>query len=319
MRPAATVVFTTHNRRELLERAIRSAQAQTVPVEIIVMDDNSRDGTAMMMRSEFPQIPYYPTAEGKGPCFHRNRGIAMAQSDIVFPLDDDSILQSPHTVEQTLADFDDPRIGAVAIPYVNILQTDRIFGRPPQPRGLYAMSAFCAASHAVRKDVFLEAGGYRELFFYMVEEGDLCIRMLRRGYVVRAGRADVIHHHQPPKRVSFPADFYSRRNDILFVTLNYPAAYLPLFLIGTTIKGLLDGARKGRTGPMAKGCYDGYRTAVAAWDERDPVDVACFHCFRELRRKGAMAIEDIEWCLNARPKTQVSTGRGELQIELQDR
>jgi glycosyltransferase involved in cell wall biosynthesis len=301
MTPAATIVFTTHNRQELLQSAITSAKRQTIPVEIIVMDDNSIDGTSAMMRRDFPEVSYHRSSDGRGPCFHRNRGITLAQSDIVFALDDDSILQSPLTVEQTLAEFDDSRVGAVAIPFINVLQTDQIVSRSPSELGIYITAAFVAASHAVRKDVFLDAGGYRELFFYMGEEGDLCIRMLQKGLVVRLGRAEPIHHYQPRGRVSFPADFYGRRNDILFLTYNAPTKYLLPFLLGTSIKGLVFGMRVGRTGTMAKGLLQGYMTAVQKWRDRRPICASCFRCFRQLKTRGAVEIDDIRWYLDSCP------------------
>ena len=47
--PLASVVFATRNRREELRAAIDGALSQTVPVEVIVMDDGSDDGTAEML------------------------------------------------------------------------------------------------------------------------------------------------------------------------------------------------------------------------------------------------------------------------------
>ena len=102
MKPAATIVFTTYNRQDILRQAIQAAQKQTVPIDIIVMDDASTDGTATMMATEFPNIKYYRSSENKGPCYQRNRGIELAKTEIVFPLDDDSILQSPHTPENAI-------------------------------------------------------------------------------------------------------------------------------------------------------------------------------------------------------------------------
>jgi GT2 family glycosyltransferase len=302
MTPAATIVFTTHNRRDLLQKAITSAKAQTIPVEIIVMDDNSTDSTPVMMRKDFPEVVYHRSNDGRGPCFHRNRGVALAQTKIVFALDDDSILQSPLTVEQTLAEFDNPRVGAVAIPFINVLQTDRVISPCPEKRGLYVTAAFVAASHAIRKDVFLDVGGYRDLFFYMGEESDLCIRMLQRGLVVRLGRADPIHHYQPRGRVSFPADFYGRRNDILFLTYNAPAKYLVPLLLGTTFKGLQFGARVGRTRTMAKGLFRGYVMAIQRWRERQPVCTPCFRCFRRLKMEASTEIGDIQWYFESCPR-----------------
>ena len=52
----ASIVITTKNRKESLRRAIASAVMQTIPVEIIVIDDGSTDGTSEMVTSEFPQV-----------------------------------------------------------------------------------------------------------------------------------------------------------------------------------------------------------------------------------------------------------------------
>ena len=67
--PAASMVIPTRNRKDLLGRMIRSALAQTVPVEVIVMDDGSTDGTQEMVRREFPQVRYYELGKAKGPAF----------------------------------------------------------------------------------------------------------------------------------------------------------------------------------------------------------------------------------------------------------
>jgi glycosyltransferase involved in cell wall biosynthesis len=291
--PAATIILTTHNRRELLRKAIVAAQKQTVPVQIMVMDDNSADGTAAMMKQDFPHIPYYRSESNRGPCFHRNRGAALARTNIVFPLDDDSILQSPRTVAQTLSEFDDPCIGAVAIPFVNVLQTDKVVSSAPDDVTLYVTSAFVAAAHALRRDLFLALNGYRETFFYMGEEGDLCIRMLDRGFVVRLGRADPIHHYQPKDRVSLAADFYGRQNDILFLIYNAPGRYLLPFLLGTTLKGAWFGVRLGRLQNMLKGLSRGYLLGFREIRNRKPVRPSCFRCFRRLKLRGAAEIEEI--------------------------
>ena len=154
-----TIVFTTHNRAEMLRRAIEAAKKQTVPVEIIVMDDASTDETSAMMAKDFPEIQYHRTLENKGPCYHRNKGIKLAKTEVVFPLDDDSILQSPDTVEQTLSEFNDPCIGAVAIPFINILQDDHVCTKAPDSDEMYLTHAFVAAAHAVQREKFLQVGG----------------------------------------------------------------------------------------------------------------------------------------------------------------
>lgn len=295
MTALTTIVFTTHNRANTLRQAIQAAKKQSIPVEIIVMDDASTDETPTMMRQEFPEIQYHRTTENKGPCYHRNRGIQLAKTEIVFPLDDDSILQSPHTIEQTLAEFNDPRIGAVAIPFINILQDSKVCTKAPDDRETYLTHAYVAAAHAVRRDKFLQAGGYRELFFYMGEEGDLSIRLLQNGFFVRLGNADPIHHLQPANRVSARADTFGRQNDLLFVHCNTPLTMLIPNLIGTLFKGFIFGLKVKRPLYMLRGFYQGFKLIFNKLDIRKPVNSKCFQVYRLLKKKQVMPLSKIQY------------------------
>jgi glycosyltransferase involved in cell wall biosynthesis len=84
-----SVVVPTYNRRELLKRALLSVLSQTSPpTEVTVIDDGSTDGTAMMLRREFPQISYY-YQENQGVSAARNLGIQQASGDWLAFLDSD--------------------------------------------------------------------------------------------------------------------------------------------------------------------------------------------------------------------------------------
>src|ERR1043166_4729275 len=99
----ASIVIPSCNRIEELRALVRSCLDQTVPVEIIVVDDAANDEIARMIDSEFPVVRYYRLAQGRGPAFQRNRGIELANSEIVFPVDDDSLFVSPHPVDKPLS------------------------------------------------------------------------------------------------------------------------------------------------------------------------------------------------------------------------
>ncbi|MBK1987113.1 glycosyltransferase family 2 protein [Sphaerospermopsis aphanizomenoides BCCUSP55] len=306
----ATIVFTTHNRSELLKKAIQAAKNQSVPVDIIVMDDNSTDGTSEMMSCDFPDIQYYRSSENKGPCYQRNKGIELSKTKIVFPLDDDSILDSQYTIEQTLQEFDDPQVGAVAIPFINILQDKTIWTKAPDRNQIYVTHAYVAAAHAVDREKFMSVGGYRELFFYMGEEGDVCIRLLQKGYYVRLGMADPIHHYQPPNRISKRPDVFGRQNDILFPYFNAPTNILPISLIGTTLKGMWFGIKVLRPIYMLEGFYRGYSIAWEKREIRNPVAKECFHIYRFLKRKQIVPLQKIKPYLNSREHNSVPFSSG---------
>ena len=85
-----TAIITTHNRKELLERAIKSVLAQTYSnMELIVVDDASDDGTDELCRFYELTYIYIPKNKKKGTNYARNLGIKTAKGDYVAFLDDD--------------------------------------------------------------------------------------------------------------------------------------------------------------------------------------------------------------------------------------
>jgi hypothetical protein len=102
----------------------------------------------------------------------------VALGDVVFSLDDDAVFSSPLVVEQTLRDFSHPRIGAVAIPYIEPHKANKEMQRAPTREDVWITASYIGTAHAVRRDVFLALGGYREHLVHQGEEGDFCLRML---------------------------------------------------------------------------------------------------------------------------------------------
>lgn len=88
--PRVTVLICTYNRAHLVGEAIASARAQTWPVEIVVVDDGSTDGTPeVLARTEGVRI--VRKANG-GKSSALNAGLAEARGDAVLVLDDDDLL-----------------------------------------------------------------------------------------------------------------------------------------------------------------------------------------------------------------------------------
>jgi glycosyltransferase involved in cell wall biosynthesis len=88
-----SVVIPTHNREELIARAVRSVQNQTYKdLEILVVSDGSTDGTKAVVESlakdddRIRFIEYFPA---KGGNTARNTGIKASQGEYVAFLDDD--------------------------------------------------------------------------------------------------------------------------------------------------------------------------------------------------------------------------------------
>ena len=84
-----SVVIPTYNRAEIVSRAIKSVQDQTLqPFEIIVIDDGSSDDTRRITKEQFSHCRYY-YQENQGVSSARNLGIQKAESEWIAFLDSD--------------------------------------------------------------------------------------------------------------------------------------------------------------------------------------------------------------------------------------
>jgi glycosyltransferase involved in cell wall biosynthesis len=87
-----SVVITTYNRLNLLQRAIDSALNQTIPCEVVVADDCSSDDTAAYVKSLGSSVVYCRNDVNKGHAATVNAGVAKASGDWIKFLDDDDYL-----------------------------------------------------------------------------------------------------------------------------------------------------------------------------------------------------------------------------------
>ena len=85
-----TCALPIYGERFLLD-AIASIQAQNFhPLEIIVVDDGSHDGTGRLAKSIGPSVRYV-YQQNAGPPAARNMGLQLAQGDIITFLDVDDL------------------------------------------------------------------------------------------------------------------------------------------------------------------------------------------------------------------------------------
>jgi len=252
---------------------------------VIVIDD-SAEGSAKRVIEEFPGDIVYARTEGyMGPALGRNLGARMATAEVLVHLDDDSELISDETLHSAVRALHATDVGAVAIPYRNVEIDEQIHCAAPETNEIYETYAFTACAYAVRRDVFLNIGGYRPFFFYMGEESDLCLRMLAAGWLTRLGNGPPVHHHQPANRVSRAADYYGRRNEVLFEVLNAPVRCLPGALLRYGLKAIHYGIHTGRPLNMVRGYISGLFVSFAHIRHRKPVPIEIYRRFKSLVRK----------------------------------
>ncbi len=97
-----SVIIPAYNASKLIGQAIRSVAEQTVPVsQIIVIDDGSTDNTADIAANAAPNVTLIKQKK-QGPSAARNRGLEIAQGELIAFLDSDDVWM-PNKIERQLS------------------------------------------------------------------------------------------------------------------------------------------------------------------------------------------------------------------------
>lgn len=290
------MVFTTRNRKAELDRALQSVMTQDIPLEVLVMDDGSEDGTHELVAARYPGVKLHRSVAHRGLTWQRNLAARLATTEFLISLDDDGVFSTPRVVRQSLADFDHPRIGAVAIPYIDCNYNTLLLQAARGAGGIDLTSVFAGTAVAFRRAVFQQVGGYRDLYFRQNEETDFALRLFDHGYVIRRGRADPVHHFESSVRDIRLNAHLCCRNHLLFSWLNVPGGWFLYQMTGATLYGFYDGLRRGHPlSRLVSGTVDGYRQILLQRHDRQPVSFRAYTLFRRLLpNKSILRLEDVE-------------------------
>ncbi|MFE7644498.1 bifunctional polysaccharide deacetylase/glycosyltransferase family 2 protein [Streptomyces phaeoluteigriseus] len=192
-----SVIVPAYNEKECIANTLESLARSTHPIEIIIVDDGSTDGTSEISREAAGALGMTNVRvirqENSGKPAALNNGVRNASHDIVVMMDGDTVFE-PDTVRQLVQPFADPKVGAVAgnakvgnrntiigawqhIEYVMGFNLDRRMYDL-----LRCMPTIPGAIGAFRRDAVLEVGGMSE--DTLAEDTDITIAMHRAGWNV---------------------------------------------------------------------------------------------------------------------------------------
>ncbi|GGV76932.1 bifunctional polysaccharide deacetylase/glycosyltransferase family 2 protein [Streptomyces massasporeus] len=192
-----TVIVPAYNEKECIANTLDSLARSTHPIEIIVVDDGSTDGTSEIAREAALALGMTNVRvvrqENTGKPAALNNGVRSARHDIVVMMDGDTVFE-PDTVRQLVQPFADPEVGAVAgnakvgnrttvigawqhIEYVMGFNLDRRMYDL-----LRCMPTIPGAIGAFRREAVLQVGGMSE--DTLAEDTDITIAMHRDGWRV---------------------------------------------------------------------------------------------------------------------------------------
>jgi glycosyltransferase involved in cell wall biosynthesis len=167
-----SLIITTYNYAQYVERAIRSAIDQSLPAsqfEIIVVNDFSTDGTAAILENYVNDVRVYNLEQNLGLAGARNFGIKKAKGQFIIFLDADDYLHKETLRVQKLFLEENNSLDAVSVDYYLVDE------RGKHIEHVNAAEKPIACGILFRKDFLYNIGLYDE-GFRAREEEDLRIR-----------------------------------------------------------------------------------------------------------------------------------------------
>lgn len=225
-----SVIIVSWNTKQILKECITSLFDELSSLaessEVFVVDNDSIDGSAEMIRESFPGVMLIENEDNKGFGRACNQGIRAAKGEYIFLLNPDTVVL-PGAIK-TLLEFarNHPKLGIVAPQLLNtdgtvqkscrafpsltgmfyeLIGLSRLFPNVKRFRE-YKMLDFDyntvsevdqpeGAALLIPRKVLDEVGLFDEKFFMLFEEVDLCFRIKKAGWQIWFNSTSKIIHH----------------------------------------------------------------------------------------------------------------------------
>jgi GT2 family glycosyltransferase len=294
--PKVAVVIPTWNSVALLPRLLDSITAQDEPIELLGVDNGSDDGTVEMLAER--GIPHLILGKNTGFAAAVDLGAERTAAPFVMPLNADTELE-PGSVAALVAALEaDPGLAGAAPRILQLegegrdVESARLYsagqaltrdGRAVEigagePQGVEArrgreVFGVCGAACLLRRELFIELGGYDRDFFSFYEDVDLNVRARIAGWRFDYVPEAVVWHlgnaswmAEAPAPGAWNARLVAR-NRIVTQVRFVPLAALPRIL-AVELGALVSAARGGRLRATLRGKLEGLAWLPAALRDR---------------------------------------------------
>jgi GT2 family glycosyltransferase len=295
--PQVAVVVPSWNSAALLPALLDSLRDESIGIELLVVDNGSRDETRDLLRDR--GVEHIALPDNVGFAAAMNRGVAATSAPFVLGLNADTVVEHGAVGVLTAALASDQSLGGVQ---PRILQIDRDATHDPSTARLYSAGmaltadgrAFetgagerqaeglvhrreifgvCGAACLLRRELFSELGGYDESFFAFYEDVDLNVRARIAGWRFAYVPEAIVWHlgnaswmEEAPRPGAWNARLVAR-NRIVTEARFMPLAALPRIL-AVEIGALARAARHRRLRSTFRGKLEGLGRLRGAMRER---------------------------------------------------
>ncbi len=198
-KPTVSLVISVWNRVDDLRENLASIREQTVAADqVIVVDNDSTDGTPEMVIAEFPEVQLIRMPHSDyGACETFNVGFSSAKGDLVGILDDDVILPATFVEHMVQKFAEEPETTAILSPKVVEPEMPDWYLESETLHQERYLATFRGCGSMARADAIRKAGWYDIRFFIFGNERDLTTRLLNLGYRVKMFPQVEVFHKAP--------------------------------------------------------------------------------------------------------------------------
>jgi glycosyltransferase involved in cell wall biosynthesis len=221
-RPLVSIVIPTSDRAPLLKKCLASIFEKTdyQSYEVIVLDNGSREAEALEFLLVLEKRERMRVERIEGPFNYsqlNNRGVELSRGSFIALLNNDVEVLNDEWLSELVSHASRPEVGMVGArlwypngpiqhggvilgaggtaghAHVGVRHEPGYFARPHLAQNLSAVTAACAL---VRRNVYLEVGGFDEINLPVTfNDVDFCLRLREAGYwIVWTPHAELVHH-----------------------------------------------------------------------------------------------------------------------------
>lgn len=232
--PKVSIIITSLNRKKELLKCVKTIYSQKYKnFEIIIIDNGSSDGTSNIIKKKYPKVRLFKTIKNLGTSYSRNAGVSFSKGKIIWFLDSDTYLYDKNTLSSLISKFfQNKKIDVIG--GEGVLKNQKIIGA--KILKLYSngmtksfliknidkirINVAATSNLIMRKDIFLNVGGFDHYYFFYLEDIDLTYRIFKKGYKMYSfSNMSVLHYFS--KKSRFKNHFSAKRNRIYFIMKNF--------------------------------------------------------------------------------------------------
>ena len=215
--PTVSILIPAHNEEVVIRQTLKAMVQLSYPkhlLEIIVINDNSSDGTGDIVRSFSDQYDHVhmietkPPFAGKGKSTALNEGLKASTGEVICVYDADNMPEQKAVYHLVLGLLNDPKAGAVVgkfrvinaaknllTKFINIETICFQWMAQGRRWKWFGIATIPGTNFAIRRHILEELGGWD--VHALAEDTELTIRVYNLGYVIRFFPAAITWEQEP--------------------------------------------------------------------------------------------------------------------------